>query len=194
MLEKKIISLYEKTGALQKGHFVLSSGKRSSIYLQSAIVLSYPEHLKTIGKSLTKKIKKIFDYKKIDLVVSPAMGGIVIGSKVGEELGVRAIFVERDGKNFSLRRGFRIKKKEKVLIVEDVVTTGKSSKECSNCIQKNGGVIVGLASIIDRSNKKLNFGIPHISLAKINAPSYTINSLPNELKLIPAEKPGSRKT
>ena len=188
----EILKIYKKEKALLEGHFILSSGKRSSVYLQSAIVLSIPEHLKKISLALVENIKKIIEIDKINLVVSPAMGGVVIGSKIGEVLNKKAIFLERVNGSFTLRRGFQIFKNDKVLLVEDVLTTGKSSLESIECIKSFGAEVMCLASIIDRSNTNLEFDCPYTSLAKINAPIFSETDIPLTLKKIPAVKPGSR--
>ena len=188
----EILKIYKKEKALLEGHFILSSGKRSSVYLQSAIVLSIPEHLKKISLALVENIKKIIEIDKINLVVSPAMGGVVIGSKIGEVLNKKAIFLERVNGSFTLRRGFQIFKNDKVLLVEDVLTTGKSSLESIDCIKSFGAEVMCLASIIDRSNNNLEFGCPYTSLAKINAPIFSETDIPLTLKKISAVKPGSR--
>ena len=188
----EILKIYRKEKALLEGHFILSSGKRSSVYLQSAIVLSIPEHLKKISLALVENIKKIIEIDKINLVVSPAMGGVVIGSKIGEVLNKKAIFLERVNGSFTLRRGFQIFKNDKVLLVEDVLTTGKSSLESIDCIKSFGAEVMCLASIIDRSNNNLEFDCPYTSLAKINAPIFSETDIPITLKKITAVKPGSR--
>ena len=188
----EILKIYKKEKALLEGHFILSSGKRSSVYLQSAIVLSIPAHLKKISLALVENIKKIIEIDKINLVVSPAMGGVVIGSKIGEVLNKKAIFLERVNGSFTLRRGFQIFKNDKVLLVEDVLTTGKSSLESIDCIKSFGAEVMCLASIIDRSNNNLEFDCPYTSLAKINAPIFSETDIPLTLKKIPAVKPGSR--
>ena len=188
----EILKIYKKEKALLEGHFILSSGKRSSVYLQSAIVLSIPAHLKKISLALVENIKKITEIDKINLVVSPAMGGVVIGSKIGEVLNKKAIFLERVNGSFTLRRGFQIFKNDKVLLVEDVLTTGKSSLESIDCIKSFGAEVMCLASIIDRSNNNLEFDCPYTSLAKINAPIFSETDIPLTLKKISAVKPGSR--
>ncbi|MDA9707932.1 orotate phosphoribosyltransferase [Alphaproteobacteria bacterium] len=188
----EILKIYKKEKALLEGHFILSSGKRSSVYLQSAIVLSIPEHLQKISLLLVENIKKIIEIDKINLVVSPAMGGVVIGSKIGEVLNKKAIFLERVNGSFTLRRGFQIFKNDKVLLVEDVLTTGKSSLESIDCIKSFGAEVLCLASIIDRSNNNLEFDCPYTSLAKINAPIFSETDIPLTLKKITAVKPGSR--
>ena len=188
---KKSLDILKKTDALLEGHFVLSSGLHSSKYIQCAKLLSYPHKAKVICKSLAKKIKK--NFKKIDLILAPAMGGIVIGYEIGKLLNKETIFCERVNGKFVLRRGFNIKKNSKVLIIEDVITTGKSSLECVQLIKRSKAKLVGFASIIDRSNKNtLKIKQKIISHLKIDVPTYKSNQLPNELKLIPITKPGSR--
>ena len=190
--QDKILELYMSTGALLNGHFILSSGKHSSVYLQSAKVLCIPKYLKFIGQELSNNIKKKIEIRNLDLIVSPAMGGIIIGSKVGEYLNIKSIFLERVEGKLELRRGFEIQGNSNVLVVEDVVTSGKSSIECINCIEKNGGKVVGLASIVNRSIKPLQFDFPFISLLKIDAPIYDKQNVPKEIAQLPVSKPGSR--
>ncbi len=188
---KKSLNILRKTNALLDGHFVLSSGLHSSKYVQCAKLLSYPHLAKNICFSLAKKIKK--NYKKINLILSPAMGGIIIGYEVGKLLKKETIFCERKKGKFTLRRGFSIKKKSRVLILEDVITTGKSSLECSKLVKKAGAKLLGYACIIDRSNKKtLKIKKKIISQVKINIPTYKKNNIPLHLKSIPISRPGSR--
>ena len=188
---KKSLNILKKTNALLDGHFVLSSGLHSSKYIQCAKLLSYPHLAKNICLSLTNKIKK--NYKKIDLILSPAMGGIIIGYEIGKLLKKETIFCERVKGSFKLRRDFNIKKKSRVLIVEDVITTGKSSLECVKLIKKAGAKLLGFSCIIDRSNKKtLKIKQKIISHMKIDVPTFKINKLPKSLKSIPISKPGSR--
>ena len=188
---KKSLNILKKTNALLEGHFVLSSGLHSSKYIQCAKLLSYPSKAEKICKSLANKIKKKF--KKIDLILAPAMGGIIIGYEIGRLLKKETIFCERVKGKFILRRGFGIKKGSKVLILEDVITTGKSSMECVKLIKKSKAILVGFASIIDRSNKKsLKINKKIISHLKINVPTFKANQLPKELKSIPITTPGSR--
>ena len=188
---KKSLNILKKTNALLEGHFVLSSGLHSSRYIQCAKLLSYPHLAKNICVSLSKKIKK--NYKNIDLILSPAMGGIIIGYEVGKLLKKETIFCERVEGSFKLRRGFNIKRKSKVLIIEDVITTGKSSLECVKLIKKAGAKLLGFSCIIDRSNKKtLKIKQKIISHMKINVPTFKKNKLPKLLKSIPISKPGSR--
>ena len=188
---KKSLNILKKTDALLEGHFVLSSGLHSPKYIQCAKLLSFPYKSDKICKSLSYKIKRTF--KKIDLILSPAMGGIIIGYEIGKLLKKETIFCERVNGKFTLRRGFKIKKATKVLIIEDVITTGKSSMECVKLIKKAKASLVGFATIIDRSNKKsLKIKKKIVSHLKINVPTYKPNKLPPNLKLIPITKPGSR--
>jgi len=188
---KDSLKILKKTDALLDGHFVLSSGLHSSKYIQCAKLLSYPHLAKNICLSLSKKIKK--NYKNIDLILSPAIGGIIIGYEIGKLLKKETIFCERVKGIFKLRRGFNIKKKNKVLIIEDVITTGKSSLECLKLIKKAGAKVIGYACIIDRSNKKtLKIKQKIVSHMKIEVPTFNKNKLPSKLKSIPISKPGSR--
>ena len=188
---KDSLKILKKTDALLDGHFVLSSGLHSSKYIQCAKLLSYPHLAKNICLSLSKKIKK--NYKNIDLILSPAIGGIIIGYEIGKLLKKETIFCERVKGIFKLRRGFNIKKKNKVLIIEDVITTGKSSLECLKLIKKAGAKVIGFACIIDRSNKKnLKIKQKIVSHMKIEVPTFNKNKLPSKLKSIPISKPGSR--
>ena len=188
---KKSLDILKKTNALLDGHFVLSSGLHSSRYIQCAKLLSYPNLADKICKSLAFKIKKTI--KKIDLILAPAMGGIIIGYEIGKILKKETIFCERVKGKFTLRRGFKIKKKSRVLIVEDVITTGKSSMECFKLVKKNSSSIAGFACIIDRSTKqssKIKKKI--ISQIKINVPTYKKRDLPPKLAAIKISVPGSR--
>ena len=189
---KDSLAVLKKTKALLEGHFVLSSGLHSPQYVQCAKLLSYPKKSEKFCKSLTSKIKKKF--KKIDIILSPAMGGIVIGYIVGNLLNKETIFCERVNGKFTLRRGFSIKKNSKVLIVEDVITTGKSSLECARLVKKFKSKIVGYACLINRSSKpSLKIKDKNIvSQIKLEIPTYKKNDLPIKLKKIPITKPGSR--
>ncbi len=188
---KKSLDILRKTNALLEGQFVLTSGLHSSKYIQCAKLLSYTSKATEICKSLALKIKKKF--KKIDLILAPAMGGIIIGYEIGKLLKKETIFCERVSGKFVLRRGFNIKKRSKVLIVEDVITTGKSSLECVKLIKKSGAILAGFACIIDRSNNKnLKIKKKIISQIKLNIPTYKKKDLPSNLKNIPITKPGSR--
>ena len=188
---KKSLNILKKTNALLDGHFVLSSGLHSSKYVQCAKLLSFPKKAELICKSLANKIKK--NFKKVDLILAPAIGGIIIGYEIGKLLNKETIFCERVKGRFNLRRGFAIKKGSKVLVMEDVITTGKSSMECVKLIKKAKASLVGFASIIDRSSKKsLKINKKIISHIKINIPTFEPKRLPKELKSIPITKPGSR--
>ena len=188
---KKSLDILRKTNALLEGHFVLSSGLHSSKYIQCAKLLSFPSKAEKICKSLSNKIKK--NFKNIDLILAPAMGGIIIGYEVGRLLKKETIFCERVNGKFILRRGFAIKKGSKVLIIEDVITTGKSSMECVKLIKKANASLVGFATIIDRSTKKtLKIKKKIISHLKIDVPTFKKNQLPKYLKSIPVTRPGSR--
>ena len=189
---KDSLAVLRKTNALLEGHFVLSSGLHSPKYVQCAKLLSYPHLSKNFCNSLSKKIKK--NFKKFDLILAPAMGGIVIGFEIGRILKKETIFCERVEGKFKLRRGFNIKKNSKVLIIEDVITTGKSSLECFKLIKKKQAKVVGYACLINRSNKKtlkIKKG-KIISQIKLDVPTYSKKNLPNFLKKIPITKPGSR--
>ena len=188
---KKSLDILKKTNALLEGHFILSSGLHSSKYIQCAKLLSFPHLAEKICVSLSKKIKKKF--KNIDIILAPAMGGVIIGYEIGKLLKKETIFCERVNGKFKLRRGFAIKKNSKVLILEDVITTGKSSLECVKLIHKANAKLLGFASIIDRSTKKsLKIKTGIISHLKINVPTFSKNKLPANLKSIPISRPGSR--
>ena len=188
---KKSLNILKKTNALIEGHFVLSSGLHSSKYIQCAKLLSFPHLAKDICYSLANKIKKKF--KTIDLILAPAMGGIVIGYEIGRLLKKETIFCERVNGKFTLRRGFKIKKGANVLIIEDVITTGKSSLECVKLIKNAKAKLLGFASIIDRSTKKsLKIKTGITSHLKIDVPTFSEKQLPQSLKSIPITRPGSR--
>ena len=188
---KKSLNILKKTNALKEGHVVLSSGLHSPKYIQCAKLLSFPHVAKDICLSLANKIKKKFN--KIDLILAPAMGGVIIGYEIGRLLKKETIFCERVDGKFVLRRGFNIKKGSKVIIIEDVITTGKSSLECVKLIKKAGAKLLGFSCLIDRSNKKtLKIKQKIISQMKINVPTFKKNKLPKSLKSIPISKPGSR--
>ena len=189
---KNSLVVLKKTNALLEGHFILSSGLHSPKYIQCAKLMSHPHLASKICISLSKKIKK--NFKNIDIILSPAMGGVIIGYEIGKLLRKETIFCERVSGLFKLRRGFSILKNSKVLIIEDVITTGKSSLECVKLIKKAKAKLVGFACIIDRSNKK-NLKIKNkiISQIKIKVPTYKANSIPQSLKNINITVPGSRK-
>ena len=187
---KESLEILKESKALLEGHFILSSGLHSSQYIQCAQLLSKPHLSRKICSSLADKIKN--EFKKIDLILSPAIGGIVIGYEMGKLLNKEAIFAERINNNFTLRRDFTIPKSSKVLIVEDVITTGKSSLECVEIIKKSEAETVGFACLIDRSQGKSVIKSKIVSQIEINIPTYEKNNLPETLLSIKAIKPGSR--
>ena len=184
------LKILRETNALIEGHFILSSGLHSSKYIQCAQLMSKPNLASKICDSLAQKISK--EINEFDLILSPAMGGILVGYEIGKLLNKETIFSERVNGVFQLRRDFKIKKGSKVLIVEDVVTTGKSSIECSNLVTKNNATIVGYACIIDRSNGNSQIKDKLISQIQLNIPTYQKDNLPKELLSIKPIKPGSR--
>ena len=184
------LKILKETNALIEGHFILSSGLHSPQYVQCAQLMSKPEKAKRICDSLSQKI--LSEFRDFDLILSPAMGGMVIGYEIGRLLKKETIFSERVNDEFRLRRDFNIHKNQKVLIVEDVITTGKSSLECSQLVQKYGAKIVGYACIIDRSNGKSSIKSKIVSQVQLNIPTYTKENLPESLSALKAVKPGSR--
>ena len=184
------LKILKETNALIEGHFILSSGLHSPKYVQCAQLMSKPNQAVKICESLASKIKT--EFKDFDLILSPAMGGIIVGYELGKILNKQTIFSERVNSEFTLRRDFKIKKGIKVLIVEDVITTGKSSLECSKLVKENNADIVGYACIIDRSNGKSKIKDKIISQIELNIPTYKKDNLPKELLSLEAVKPGSR--
>ena len=187
---KESLKILKETNALIEGHFILSSGLHSSKYIQCAQLMSKPNHAVKICESLANKIKN--EFNNFDLILSPAMGGIIVGYEIGKILNKQTIFSERVNSVFKLRRDFKIRKGDKVLIVEDVITTGKSSIECSKLVASSEANIVGYACIIDRSNGKSEIKEKIVSQIELNIPTYNKDNLPKELSLIKAVKPGSR--
>jgi len=187
---KESLKILKETDALLEGHFILSSGLHSDKYVQCAKLLSKPEKAKEICLSLAEKIRE--KYKNIDLILSPAIGGIVIGYEIGRILNIETIFAERVNGTFNLRRGFEISKGQKILLVEDVITTGKSSLECSVLAKKANAEIMGYACIIDRSNGKSKIDKTIVSQIEIQIPTYKKENLPKHLENTKAIKPGSR--
>ena len=184
------LKILKETNALLEGHFILSSGLHSSQYVQCAQLMSKPSEAFKICSSLSEKIKK--EFKEFDLILSHAMGGIIVGYEIGRILNKETIFSERVNGDFKLRRDFTINKNQKVLIIEDVITTGKSSLECSKIVEDNNAIIVGYACLIDRSNGKSAIKEKIVSQVKIDIPTYTENNLPKNLLTLKAVKPGSR--
>ena len=191
MTDDEILSEFRAADALLEGHFILSSGLRSPRYLQCARVLMDPARAERLARALAAKLPpEIRD--QVASVVSPAMGGVIIGHELGRALGKPAMFVERPQGTFELRRGFRLSPGERVLLVEDVVTTGLSSREAIAAIERAGGKVVGAASLVDRSRGKADLGVPYTPLILIDVPTYEADAVPPELAAIPAVKPGSR--
>ena len=184
------LKILKETNALLEGHFILSSGLHSNQYVQCAKLLSYPKQAEIICAALTEKIKNNFN--KIDIVLSPALGGIVVGYEIGKQLNTQTIFAERANDKLVLRRGFTIPQDFNVLIVEDVITTGKSAIECSEIVKINKANLVGFACIIDRSDNNVLIKEKIVSQIKINIAVFKENELPDKLKKISAIKPGSR--
>ena len=182
------IEIFKNSGALLEGHFVLTSGRHSASYFQCAKLLQYPKYLELFSN----KIVDHFKDNEIDLVMSPAVGGIVLGTEVGRLLKKRTVFAERVNGKMAMRRGFEIKANEKVLIVEDVITTGGSVKEVMNLVIDLGGSIVGVGVIVDRSNGEVALHDNQLSIASLKVNSYDSNEVPSELASVPVEKPGSR--
>jgi orotate phosphoribosyltransferase len=187
-----ILGEFMAAGALLEGHFILSSGLHSARYLQCARVLANPKRAERLAQAVAAKIPESLR-SMIDIVVSPAMGGIIAGHEMGRALGVDALFVERPGGIFELRRGFALTSGQKVLMMEDVVTTGLSSREAIKAIEAEGGVVVAAAALVDRSNGSVDLGVPFFPLIRLDVATYEANNLPPELACIPAVKPGSRK-
>lgn len=191
MTKDDVLAEFKAAGALLEGHFILSSGLRSPRYLQCARVLMDPQRAGRLCATLARQVKaRIGD--KIDLVASPAMGGVIVGYEMARQLGVESVFFERVDGKLVLRRGFSIDKGARVLMVEDIVTTGLSSRECIAGINEEGGITVGAACLIDRSNGKADLGVPLEALTRLDIPTYPADQLPPELAAIPAVKPGSR--
>jgi orotate phosphoribosyltransferase len=191
MSDDEILAEFRAAGALLEGHFILSSGLRSAKYLQCARVLMDPARAERLARELASRLPKII-VDQVELVVSPAMGGVIIGHEMGRALGRPAMFVERPQGVFELRRGFTLNPGAKVLMVEDVVTTGLSSREAIAAVRAAGGTVIGEAALVDRSGGLVDLGVPFTPLIRIDVPTYEPDSVPPELAAIPAVKPGSR--
>ncbi len=192
MTEDDVLSEFRASEALLEGHFKLSSGRHSAHYLQCARVLMDPMRASRLAAAIAAKIPRELR-SKVDKVVSPAMGGVIIGHEMGRALGTEAIFLERPTGTFELRRGFRLEQGDKVLVVEDVVTTGLSSKEAMAAVAEAGGEVVALAALVDRTDEGVRFDVPYFPLIQISFPTFAEDNLPAELAAIPVTKPGSRK-
>lgn len=192
MTEDEILAEFRAADALLEGHFILSSGLHSPRYLQCARVLMDPSRASRLASTLAASMPREIR-SAIEIVVSPAMGGVIAGHEMGRALGVEAIFVERPTGTFELRRGFRLKEGQKVLLMEDVVTTGLSSREAIAAVEEAGGEVIAAAALVDRSNGEADLGVPFFPLVRIAVPTYAADALPADLAALPAEKPGSRK-
>ena len=192
MTDEDVLSEFRNCDALLEGHFELSSGRRSAHYLQCARVLMNPERAGRLAVALAQRIPREIR-SAIDVVVSPAMGGLIIGHEMGRALQTDALFLERPDGEFHLRRGFALEKGAKVLMVEDVVTTGLSSREAIAAVAREGGEVIAEAALVDRSAGEVDVGVPFFSLIGLNFPSYEPDEVPAELAAIPVIKPGSRK-
>ena len=188
MTNEEVIDIFRKTGALLEGHFILTSGFHSPHYFQCAKVLQYPEY----NQLFSKAIADHFRSKKPDLVISPAVGGIVLATEIGRQLNARTVFSERENGVMTLRRGFEINKGENVLVCEDVVTTGGSVFEVTELVKRSGANLAGVGFIIDRSNGNVDFGTDQFSLAKMEVIKFPEDNIPEWLIKIPVSKPGSR--
>ncbi len=191
MTPDQVLAEFEKAGALLKGHFILSSGRHSDTFLQKALVFQYPKRTAKLCKALSVKIKAKVK-KRIDAIVSPAVGGIIPGYETARHMGVPAMFVERQDGVFQLRRNFHLDAATNVVIVEDVVSTGLSSRECIEAVKKTGAKVLALAALIDRSGGEAKFDVPFVPLARIKVASWEADKLPKHLAGTPAVKPGSR--
>jgi len=190
-----VLDEFRAAGALREGHFVLSSGLHSPVFLHKNLVFMSAERAERLCKALAEKIRsKVAELgQSLDLVISPAVGAIIPGYETGRQLGLRSMFVERDGGRFTLRRGFHLEPGSRVVMVEDIVTTGLSSRECIAAIEAAGGVVVCAACIVDRSGGKADVGAPLVALASLDVPAYPADALPPELAALPLEDPGSRR-
>jgi orotate phosphoribosyltransferase len=192
MTQDEILAEFRAADALLEGHFVLSSGLHSPRYLQCARVLMDPSRASRLASALAHELPLEIK-SQISIIVSPAMGGIIIGHEMGRSLGLEAVFLERPSGTFEFRRGFRIAPGQKALLVEDVITTGLSSREAIKAVEAAGGKVIAAAALVDRSNGLVDLGVPFFPLIRIDVPVYEPQALPPELAALPAEKPGSRK-
>jgi orotate phosphoribosyltransferase len=190
MTTDEVLNLFRDAGALLEGHFILSSGRHSATFLQKMFVFMDPARTEVLCKALADLIRK--EFGPVDYVISPAMGGIIPGYETARHLPAKAMFVERENGEFVLRRGFQVPEGARIVMVEDIVTTGLSSRECLKTLSATGGELVGAACLIDRSNGRAELGVPFVSLARLDIPDYAPDDLPPALAAIPAIKPGSR--
>lgn len=190
MTHDEVLAEFRDAGALLEGHFILSSGRRSPIFLQKMFIFQDPVRTERLCKALAARIEAAFG--TVDYVVSPAVGGIVPGYETARHLKAKAVFVERENGEFKLRRGFAIPKGARTVMVEDIVTTGLSSRECLASVADQPGTMLGAACLVDRSAGRVDLGVPFVSLVQMDIPDYAPDALPPELAAIPAIKPGSR--
>jgi len=187
----EVLNVFREAGALLEGHFILSSGLRSPVFLQKALIFKNPRLTEVLCKALAEKVLANLP-EKPDIIVAPAMGGVIPGYETARHMGLESIFTERENNEFTLRRGFTLEPGQKVLMVEDIVTTGLSSRECIGSIEKTGAKVIAGACIFDRSGGAADIGVPLVSLAARKFPAYEADNLPPELADMPAIKPGSR--
>ena len=190
MQDAEVLDRFRRTGALLEGHFILTSGLHSAQYLQCALVLQHPSEAEAFGRAIAEQ----FSRRQVETVVAPAIGGIVIGWETARALGVRSLWTEREGGRMTLRRGFAVRPGEGVLVVEDVVTTGGSTRETIEALRDAGASVVGAASIIDRSGGRADVGVPRVALATLDVPAVSPAACPQCAAGVPAVKPGSRST
>ncbi len=190
--DSEILAEFQDAGAIRTGHFILTSGLHSPTYLQCALVMQHPARAERLCAALAAKVRSALPETRIDLVVGPALGGILVAYETARHLGLPAVFVERVEGSFALRRGFSIAPGAQVLVVEDVISTALSSRECIACVQAAGGEVVAEACLVDRSAGKSDPGVPLVPLLSYEVPAYPPHELPAELAALPAEKPGSR--
>ena len=188
---EEVMDEFRAVGALREGHFVLSSGLHSPVFLQKNLVFAHPERCERLCRALADKVRA--EVGEVDIVVSPAMGGVIPGYETARQLGVPALYVERADGVFVLRRGFQLEPGQRVLMVEDIVTTGLSSRECIEAIRAAGGNVIAAACVVDRSGGDVDIGVPLVALARMKVPAYPASNLPPELAALPVEDPGSRR-
>lgn len=191
MTQDEVLDIFRDCGALLKGHFILSSGLRSPIFLQKARVFMYPQQAERLCRALAGAIREA-GYADVSKVVSPAVGGIIPGYETARHLGLPAIYTERVNGTFELRRGFEVAPGERVIVVEDIVSTGLSIRECIDCLKAIGADVVAAACLVDRSGGEAEIGVPLVALTQYKVPAYPADALPPELAALPAVKPGSR--
>ena len=191
MNTEQVLDEFRGAGALREGHFILASGRHSPVFLQKNLVFMHPDRCERLCKALAERIRA--HASDIEVVISPAVGGIIPGYETARQLGLPSLYVEREGGQFKLRRGFGVRPGAKVVMVEDIVTTGLSSRECIEAIRQAGGDVIAAACIVDRSGGKADVGVPLVALATLDVPAYPADQLPPELAAVPIEDPGSRR-